>query len=179
MLAPLPETSKPPDSSRLARLLSFSPLALPCMLPCRRRYFRPTCTLLSMLSCMSPSGYNLLMTSYLKALFFLVLGAATSVAHAQTHAAHGSAATKSSPSPHTAHTMAGMAGMDMAPAALGPGSPAAAFHQQMDSVMTDEILTFRGAAGRRAAGPRPGREPPRPGVHRRPDFQYRFGYRPG
>ncbi|GAB3573028.1 hypothetical protein GCM10027345_05140 [Hymenobacter daeguensis] len=28
-----------------------------------------------------------------------------------------------------------MAGMDMAPAALAPGSPAATFHQQMDSVM--------------------------------------------
>jgi uncharacterized protein (DUF305 family) len=65
-------------------------------------------------------------------LFLLALLAATPVlaAHAQTHDHHSMPAAKSS-APHAMHAMAGMA-----PAALPPGSPAAAFHQQMDSVMT-------------------------------------------
>jgi len=65
-------------------------------------------------------------------LLLLALLAATPVlaAHAQTHDHHSMPAAKSS-APHAMHSMAGMA-----PAALPPGSPAAAFHQQMDSVMT-------------------------------------------
>jgi uncharacterized protein (DUF305 family) len=65
-------------------------------------------------------------------LFLLALLAATPAlaAHAQTHDHHSMPAAKSSV-PHAMHSMAGMA-----PAVLPPGSPAAAFHQQMDSVMT-------------------------------------------
>jgi uncharacterized protein (DUF305 family) len=71
------------------------------------------------------------MTLSIRRLFLLALVAATPVlaAHAQTHNHHGMSASKSS-APHAMHSMAGMA-----PAALPPGSPAA-FHQQMDSVMT-------------------------------------------
>jgi uncharacterized protein (DUF305 family) len=68
----------------------------------------------------------------LKHLLLLVLLAAApvAVAQAQTHNYHGMPAAKSN-LPHAMHSMAGMA-----PTTLAPGSPAAAFHQQMDSVMT-------------------------------------------
>jgi uncharacterized protein (DUF305 family) len=71
------------------------------------------------------------MTLSIRRLCLLALVAATPVlaAHAQTHDHHGMSASKSS-APHAMYSMA-----VMAPAALPPGSPAA-FHQQMDSVMT-------------------------------------------
>jgi uncharacterized protein (DUF305 family) len=72
------------------------------------------------------------MTLSIRHLLLLALVAATPVlaAHAQMHDHHGMSASKSS-APHAMHSMAGMASV-----ALPPGSPAAAFHQQMDSVMT-------------------------------------------
>lgn len=62
----------------------------------------------------------------------LALLAATPVAaaQAQTHEHHGIPAAKS----HSSQAMLAMSGMVMP--ALPPGSPAAAFHQQMDSAMT-------------------------------------------
>jgi uncharacterized protein (DUF305 family) len=72
------------------------------------------------------------MTLPIRRLYLLALVAATPAlaAHAQTHDHHGMSASKSN-APHAMHSMAGMAS-----AALPPSSPAAAFHQQMDSVMT-------------------------------------------
>ncbi|UOG73382.1 DUF305 domain-containing protein [Hymenobacter tibetensis] len=69
------------------------------------------------------------MTLTLRHLSLLSLLAATPVvvAHAQTPDHHRMPAAKR----NEPHTMT-----DMAPAALPPGSPAATFHQQMDSVMT-------------------------------------------
>ncbi|TGD77547.1 DUF305 domain-containing protein [Hymenobacter wooponensis] len=63
----------------------------------------------------------------MKSLPLLSFLAATpvAVAQAQTHDHHGMSAVKSS-SPHASPAVAGLA----------PGTPAAAFHRQMDSVMT-------------------------------------------
>jgi uncharacterized protein (DUF305 family) len=69
------------------------------------------------------------MSKCLKLAGLLALLAAGQIAHAQTHAAHGKSPAMSGMS----HAMPPMTGMSMP--ALPAGSPAAAFHQQMDSVM--------------------------------------------
>jgi uncharacterized protein (DUF305 family) len=66
------------------------------------------------------------MATYLKIAHLFALLAAGPVAQAQMHTAHAQSPSMSG----MTHSMAGMA-----MPALPPGSPAAAFHQQMDSVM--------------------------------------------
>jgi uncharacterized protein (DUF305 family) len=66
------------------------------------------------------------MATYLKIAHLFALLAAGLVAQAQMHTAHAQSPSMSG----MTHSMAGMA-----IPALPPGSPAAAFHQQMDSVM--------------------------------------------
>jgi uncharacterized protein (DUF305 family) len=70
------------------------------------------------------------MATPLKIAHLFALLAAGPVAQAQMHPAHSQPPTTSG----MTHSMPAMAGMEMP--ALPPGSPAAAFHQQMDSVMT-------------------------------------------
>jgi uncharacterized protein (DUF305 family) len=70
------------------------------------------------------------MANYLKIAHLFALLAAGPVAQAQMHTAHAQSPSMSG----MTHSMPAMAGMAMP--ALPPGTPAAAFHQQMDSVMT-------------------------------------------
>jgi uncharacterized protein (DUF305 family) len=79
---------------------------------------------------LSPPLAKSFMPNNLRIAGLLALLAAGPMVHAQTHATHGKPSTMSG----MAHPMPPMA--DMAMPALPPGSPAAAFHQQMDSVMT-------------------------------------------